>query len=98
MPTAAPNFARGEFTPKQLVAELDRFVYGQQLAKEKLAHALWMNRQRMEFIRKGVPPHSIPGKLNLMIVAPTGQGKTLLFKTAAAILKVPFFFTLATCY
>jgi ATP-dependent Clp protease ATP-binding subunit ClpX len=83
---------------KLLVAELDRFIFGQQLGKEKLAHALWMNRRRMEFIRKGVPPHSIPAKLNMMMVAPTGQGKTLLFKTAAAILKVPFLATLATSY
>ena len=85
-------------TPRQIVEQLDRVVVGQRLAKEKLAHLLWYNQHRRHLVATGVDANTIPDKLHALFVGPSGVGKTLLVRSAAALLGVPFFQTSAPGY
>jgi ATP-dependent Clp protease ATP-binding subunit ClpX len=96
---APPNcFDPENFTPQDLEREINRQVYGQELAAKRLSHALWWNRERLNLIKSGVLAESIPAKLNVLFVATTGQGKTAMLKLASRLLGVPFYPTLATSY
>lgn len=96
---APPNrFDPENFTPQDLEREINRQVYGQELAAKRLAHALWWNKVRLDLIKAGVPAESIPAKLSVLFVVTTGQGKSAMLKFAAQLLGVPFYPTLATNY
>ncbi len=74
--------------PREIKEFLDDYVVGQEIAKKVLSVAVYNHYKRIE-----VPPK--PGdvemqKSNILILGPTGSGKTLLAQTMARILKVPF--------
>ena len=77
--------------PKEIKASLDQYVIGQEEAKKSLAVAVYNHYKR---IRAEVKPHQVKDvelqKSNILMLGPTGSGKTLLAQTLAKILQVPF--------
>ena len=76
-------------SPKSLKEQLDRFVIGQVPAKKTLAVAVYNHYKRLKNLAPDNPKVSI-GKSNILLIGPTGCGKTLLAKSLAEYLNVPF--------
>lgn len=76
-------------TPKEINATLDDYVIGQESAKKYLSVAVYNHYKRLYF---GDASHQDVelGKSNILLIGPTGSGKTLLAETLARILNVPF--------
>ena len=74
--------------PKQIVAALDDYVIGQEHAKRALAVAVYNHYKRI-YASKTKTEAEL-GKSNIVMLGPTGCGKTLLAETLARILDVPF--------
>ena len=77
----------GSLTPKQIVAELDKFIVGQNNAKRAVAIALrnrWRRQQLPESLRDEVGPK------NILMIGPTGVGKTEIARRLAKLAKSPF--------
>ena len=75
-------------SPEEIKAMLDEYVIGQEEAKKSLAVAVYNHYRRVN--AKGVLDDVEVDKSNLLLVGPTGIGKTLLAQTLARILQVPF--------
>ena len=75
-------------TPRQIVSQLDQYVIGQELAKKVLAVAVHSHYKRLVHGTLGSDVEI--DKSNIMLIGPTGSGKTLLAQTLARILDVPF--------
>ena len=78
--------------PQEIRKELDRYVIGQEYAKRVLSVAVYNHYKRVRatgFIKKGNEEVELQ-KSNIVMMGPTGSGKTLLAQTMAKILKVPF--------
>jgi len=75
-------------TPEEIKATLDEYVIGQEEAKRALAVAVYSHYQRVN--NQGVLDGVEIEKSNILLVGPTGVGKTLLAQTLARILEVPF--------
>jgi len=74
--------------PKEIKLALDEYVIGQDRAKKTIAVAVYNHYKRIRSIRKkGEVEYS---KSNVMLLGPTGSGKTLIARTLAQILDVPF--------
>ncbi len=75
-------------SPRELMTHLDEYVVGQDLAKRVLSVAVYNHYKRIQTDRsaEGVELQ----KSNILIVGPTGSGKTLLAQTLARVLDVPF--------
>jgi ATP-dependent HslUV protease ATP-binding subunit HslU len=76
-----------EFTPREIVSELDRFIVGQPDAKRAVALALrnrWRRKQLAEGLREEVTPK------NILMIGPTGVGKTEISRRLARLAKAPF--------
>jgi ATP-dependent HslUV protease ATP-binding subunit HslU len=76
-----------DLTPKQIVAELDRYIIGQEKAKRAVAIALrnrWRRRQAPEEIRDEIMPN------NIIMIGPTGVGKTEIARRLAGLAQAPF--------
>ena len=76
-----------EFTPREIVSELDRFIVGQPDAKRAVALALrnrWRRKQLSEALREEVTPK------NILMIGPTGVGKTEISRRLAKLAKAPF--------
>ncbi|HPX61849.1 MAG TPA: ATP-dependent Clp protease ATP-binding subunit ClpX [Deltaproteobacteria bacterium] len=74
--------------PKEIKDVLDEYVIGQDRAKKVLSVAVYNHYKRIETIAK--PGDVEMQKSNILLLGPTGSGKTLLAQTLARILKVPF--------
>lgn len=75
-------------TPKEIKSTLDEYVIGQDKAKIVLSVAVYNHYKRLQFgERKGEVELS---KSNILLIGPTGSGKTLLAETLARLLNVPF--------
>lgn len=76
-----------EYTPKQIVAELDRYIIGQHKAKKAVAVAL-RNRYRRsklpQYLKEEITPK------NIIMQGPTGVGKTEIARRLAKLVKAPF--------
>lgn len=81
------EFQRGLSVPTKLKEHLDNYVIGQDEAKKVLAVALYSHYKRID---KPIYKNVEIEKSNIMLIGPTGSGKTLLAKSLAKIMDVPF--------
>src|SRR5579871_2781248 len=75
------------FSPREIVAELDRFIVGQADAKRAVAIALrnrWRRQQLSDAMRDEVLPK------NILMIGPTGVGKTEIARRLAKLAEAPF--------
>src|SRR5256884_3589419 len=82
-------------TPKQIVAELDKYIVGQDAAKRAVAVAIrnrWRRQQLDESMRQDVSPR------NIIMIGPTGVGKTEIARRLASLTGAPFIKVEATKY
>src|SRR5579884_4078097 len=85
-PATAPQSATA-LTPRQIVAELDKHIVGQAQAKRAVAIALrnrWRRQQTPEDIRAEITPK------NILMIGPTGVGKTEIARRLAKLANAPF--------
>src|SRR5215218_4146164 len=74
-------------TPRQIVAELDRYIVGQHAAKRAVAIAIrnrWRRQQLPADLRKDITPK------NIILIGPTGVGKTEIARRLAQLVGAPF--------
>lgn len=76
-----------ELTPKQIVAELDKYIVGQHQAKKSVAIAL-RNRWRSKQLSSDLKDEIIPK--NILMIGPTGVGKTEIARRLAKLVNAPF--------
>lgn len=74
--------------PQEIKSFLDEYVIGQEDTKKKLAVAVYQHYKRIEMMKRRSDVEI--QKSNIMLIGPTGTGKTLLAQTLARMLKVPF--------
>ena len=84
-----------ELTPRQIVEELDRYIVGQDAAKRAVAVAIrnrWRRQQLPADLRKDITPK------NIVMIGPTGVGKTEIARRLAQLVGAPFLKVEATKY
>lgn len=80
--------------PREIKAHLDEYIIGQENAKKTIAVAVYNHYKRIRSLSKQSEVEY--SKSNVMLIGPTGSGKTLLARTLASILDVPFAISDAT--
>ncbi len=81
------NLPIEELTPRQIVAELDRYIVGQAAAKKAVAVAL-RNRYRRQQLPASERDDILPK--NILMIGPTGVGKTEIARRLAQLARAPF--------
>ncbi|MFN6053266.1 MAG: AAA family ATPase, partial [Planctomycetia bacterium] len=84
-----------DWTPRQIVAQLDNFIVGQAAAKKAVAVAIrnrWRRQKLSADLQKDVTPK------NIIMIGPTGVGKTEIARRLAQLVGAPFFKVEATKY
>ena len=76
-------------TPRSIKERLDQYVTGQHRAKHSLAVAVQNHYKRLSLVEQGHNEVEVE-KSNILLIGPTGSGKTLMARTLAKILDVPF--------
>src|SRR5690625_1338408 len=77
----------GNFTPRQIAEKLDHYIIGQQQAKKSVAVAL-RNRYRRMQLDESIKDEIVPK--NILMIGPTGVGKTEIARRLARLVKAPF--------
>jgi ATP-dependent Clp protease ATP-binding subunit ClpX len=97
LPATTETAKKGELpTPADIKANLDNYVIGQEAAKRILAVAVYNHYKRLRYQEKSVKDDVELSKSNILLIGPTGSGKTLLAQTLARMLDVPFVMADAT--
>src|SRR5688500_19559333 len=76
-----------DLTPRQIVGELDKYIVGQGSAKRAVAVAL-RNRTRRQRVSEAMRDEITPK--NIMLIGPTGVGKTEIARRVAMLINAPF--------
>jgi ATP-dependent Clp protease ATP-binding subunit ClpX len=83
--------------PSEIKASLDQYVIGQDVAKRTLSVAVYNHYKRLKHMGANASKEEVElTKSNIMLIGPTGSGKTLLAQTLARLLNVPFVIADAT--
>jgi len=92
-----PKATRSDLpVPGEIKASLDQYVIGQEVAKRTLSVAVYNHYKRLKHIGTGSKDEVELTKSNILLIGPTGSGKTLLAQTLARLLNVPFVIADAT--
>ncbi|MBV8125286.1 MAG: ATP-dependent Clp protease ATP-binding subunit ClpX [Paucibacter sp.] len=82
--------------PSEIKASLDQYVIGQDVAKRTLSVAVYNHYKRLRHMADNKDQQVELSKSNILLIGPTGSGKTLLAQTLARLLNVPFVIADAT--
>jgi ATP-dependent Clp protease ATP-binding subunit ClpX len=82
--------------PSEIKGSLDHYVIGQDVAKRTLSVAVYNHYKRLKHMGAGAKDEVELTKSNILLIGPTGSGKTLLAQTLARLLNVPFVIADAT--
>ncbi|MCR5864963.1 MAG: ATP-dependent Clp protease ATP-binding subunit ClpX [Aquincola tertiaricarbonis] len=83
-------------TPAEIKTSLDQYVIGQEVAKRTLSVAVYNHYKRLKHMGASSKDEVELSKSNILLIGPTGSGKTLLAQTLARLLNVPFVIADAT--
>jgi ATP-dependent Clp protease ATP-binding subunit ClpX len=97
LPAETDKDTKGDLpTPAQIKKHLDGYVIGQDVAKRALSVAVYNHYKRLRYKDKAKKDEVELSKTNILLIGPTGSGKTFLAQTLARMLNVPFVMADAT--